>query len=200
MKPQSLKLGMAFGFFLIIIAIFLTPGLNSAQDQISSQPTLKLTLCIVGETEACQPAGYKSYNLDEPSNCATLTPDDIDDWIMDNRAYQCKPVPPPVIKLDARFLEALQICQNQNPKAKKPAERKSMVLMLEFANPQSSEVTIQRIASPEYTEIPSRTWKGKMDNEFRLIYHERADAFYPGYNIKWSIRVGGKEWKIKTGG
>jgi len=201
MKTESLKLPrLAFLLFISVFVIFLTPGLNLAQDQISSQPTLKLTLCIVGETEACHPHGYKDYNLDEASDCDTLTPEKIEDWIMEKRTHQFAPIPPTEIKLSGRFLEALEICQNENPKAKCPAERKSMVLMMEFAKLQNSEVTIQRITSPEYTEIPNRTWKGNMDNELRVIYHERADSFYPGYNVKWVIRVGGKEWKIRTGG
>ena len=185
---------------MIIIAIYQGFTSISAEEASSIQPTLNLTLCIVGETEACPPDGYKDYYLEEDSNCPSLTPKNIEDWIFEKRAHQIVNIPPSEIILDIRFLEALATYQGDNPESKPPCERKSMVLMFEFKNLQEDAVSIRRDTNKKYTQIPPRIWNGRLDNEKRLIYHERADAFFPAYNIRWTLRIGGKEWKIRTGG
>jgi hypothetical protein len=188
---------LALGTVIFIMIIFPAFHSVSAQEASSNQPTLTLTLCIVGETEACPPNGYRNYG--QPSNCPTLTPELVNDWIQNRPAHQFVNVPPSEIKLGPRLLEALDTYSNDNPAAKPPSRRESMVLMFEFKNLQDHNVSIHRVTDKRYTDIPDWHWKGRMDNERRLIYHERADAFYPIYNIKWIIKVGNKQWTLRTG-
>jgi hypothetical protein len=199
MKPQLIR-RLALGTIILTMIIFPAFHSISAQEASPNQPLLTLTLCIVGETEACPPNGYKDYSLDEPSNCPTLRPEDVEDWIHEKPAHQFVNIPPTEIKLGGRMLEALATYRNENPASKPPSQRESMVLMFEFKNLQDSAVSIHRVTKKNYTTIPPRTWNGRLDSEKRLIYHERADAFFPGYNIKWIITVGGKHWTLRTGG
>lgn len=201
MKLQLTKRRLlTLGTILLIMSMFPAFHSISAQEARPNQPTLTLTLCIVGETEACPPNGYKNYNQGKASNCPTLTPEKVEDWLQDKPAHQFVNIPPSEIILGSRMLEALDTYSRENPTSKPPNQRESMVLMFKFKNLQDSAVSIHRVTDKQYTDIPDWKWKGKLDNEKRLIYHERADAFCPAYHIKWIIKVGDKQWTLRTGG
>jgi hypothetical protein len=197
MKLQLIK-RLVLGTIILIMIVFPDVQPISAQEAGSNEPLLTLTLCIVGETEACPPNGYKDYG--SPSNCPTLTPERVNIWLQDKPAHQLVDIPPQEIKLGSRLLEALATYSNDNPASKPPSQRESMVLMFKFKNLQDNAVSIHRVTDKRYTDIPDWDWNGSLDNEMRLIYHERADAFSPVYNIKWIITVGDKSWRLNTGG
>jgi hypothetical protein len=204
MKLQSIKLPLLV-LSMIIVIVSMVSAFHPVWAQLGStkpEPTMTLTLCIVEQTEACPPHGYQKGDMQhESSNCPKLKPQAVIDWVNDNQAHQLVDIPPKEITLTGRIEEVLTTYKNSDPDSLPVNQRAAMVLMFEFKNSQDSVVSIHRVASNRYTsKIESRNWSGSLDNERRLIYHERADAFFPGYHVKWIIRIGGKEWTLRTQG
>lgn len=204
MKLKSIKWPLLVSSMIIafvIVVAALHPGWAQPVSA-KPEPTMTLTLCIVEQTEACPPNGYqKGGRQHESSNCPKLKPEAVNDWVAENPAHQLVDIPPKEITLSGRIVEALTTYKNNDPDSLPVNQRIAMVLMFNFKGLQDSAVSIRRVASEKYTsKIDSRNWAGSLDNEKRLIYHERADAFFPGYHVKWIINVGGKKWTLRTQG
>jgi hypothetical protein len=83
-----------------------------------------------------------------------------------------------------------------------PQTRSTIVMLFDWEEPQSGSIELQRDV-PENKGIPivNNIWSGELHGEHGWIHHERADAFIPSNDIRWTLRLGKEaEWKLKTTG
>jgi hypothetical protein len=188
-------------FFSLIIPLMLlfhgllAPKFAEAQPDEYQNPTIYLF--ILDEPDACKPTGYKSYDSEEPSVCVPkLTINDVV-----NLMSNCEPnvVEFPItvpsgqqfmIKLGPLF-EAVSAYCEQNPATMSPRERKSMLILFDWKTAQTAKIDFRRIGN---ARIPKWNWPGSLNGENRWFNHQRLDAFYPVYNMKWRLTVGTKHW------
>ncbi len=166
-----------------------------AQEE-TGQPRVMMTMLLVEEKCACRDNGYLTYDNDEPSRCKPFSAKDIP--TLEGEALvdiQTEPVPPSEVKLGNDLYQQLN---TYSTTGKSTAEdRRAIVLVFKWDGPQSGKVTLQRVS--EYGDIPGMTWKGVLRGEKLWINHERADAFLPGYGLKWILTLGKNTWVFETG-
>lgn len=178
--------------FFIYYFLFGHPCTTMAQTA-QEQPKVSLTMFIVPELEACPPNGYKDYDSGH-SNCPTLGMEDIDQWKDRGIIIQTGKVPPGEISL-GKFLFTSIANYSMVTKKDDPEERLSFVLVFEWDKPQKSPITLERKGCPN---IPSMKWSDVLKGHTNWIHHERADAFLPANNIKWTLKEGGYKWVFKA--
>jgi hypothetical protein len=83
-----------------------------------------------------------------------------------------------------------------------PDTRSAIVMLFDWEKPQFGPIELQRDV-PENRGIPivNKIWSGELDGERGWIHHERADAFIPSNNVRWTLRLGqDAQWILKTTG
>jgi len=180
--------------FLIIISHFYEPLLCWAQANDSKMPKVPLTIFLVPEKEACKPSGFQNYDLYKSTNCAPLTKEDIEKWKEAGFPSQTITIPPAGIALTDSIIEFLDIYR-EIPKDE-PERRLAAVFFFEWATPQQSAVSLERIVDPSSAHIPAMKWSGSLHNERFWILQGRADALFPAYKIKWILKARNNFWKF----
>jgi hypothetical protein len=181
---------------LLVILGFLFMILPYTSEAETNQelPKVSLKMFIVPELEACPPNGYKDYDSGQASNCPTLSREDVEKWEDKGITIQSCKIPPGEISL-GKFLFTALDAYCREPQKNNPEERLSFVLVFEWDEPQNLPITLERRGDPN---IPSMKWPGKLNNHTMWIHHERADAFLPANNIKWTLKEGNFKWIFKA--
>lgn len=169
------------------------PYISEAQTN-QELPKVSLKMFIVPEKEACPPNGYKDYDSGQASNCPTLGREDVEKWEDSGITIQTGKIPPGEISLGKFLFTALDAYCRGSQKGT-PDERLSFVLVFEWDGQQNSPITLERRG---YPNIPSLKWSGALNNHTIWIHHERADAFLPANNIKWTLKQGNYKWVFKA--
>lgn len=88
----------------------------------------------------------------------------------------------------------------QTTSKSRPDERKSIVAIFDWHDPQNARLTLARKAREpiDKAAFPNMTWHAQLKNERLFIHHERADAFLPSRKIMWILTFGDKEWRLTT--
>jgi hypothetical protein len=182
-------------FLMLFLGCLLVGHLCTSTAQTAQEPPkVSLKMFIVPEIEACPPNGYKDYDSGQASNCPTLGMEDINKWEDSGIMIQTGKIPPGEILLGKFLFTSLD---NYSRRTKKdgPEERLSFVLVFEWDQPQNSPITLERKGCPN---IPSMKWSGELKDYTNWIHHERADAFLPANNIKWTLKEAGYKWVFKA--
>jgi hypothetical protein len=181
---------------LLVISGFLFtihPYISMAQTN-QKLPKVSLKMFIVPEIEACPPNGYTDYDSGQASNCPTLGRDDIEKWEDSGITIQTGKIPPGEISLGKFLFNTLDAYSRESQKTD-PEKRLSLVLVFEWDQPQNSPITLERRGCQN---IPGLKWPDVLKNHTIWIHHERADAFLPANNIKWTLREGNHKWVFKA--
>ena len=181
---------------LILGLAFVCSAMLAIVEVAESQPTVRVTLLIVPEREACKPGGYPHYEEDRAATCTPVEAGEVERW-KQRWHYIEQDIPPSRVSLGPEFLEILASYLDLKIGKLPPDERRAMVLMFEWRTPQSGVVTLRR---PPGSDVPQGTWKKTLQSERRFINHQRADIFSPGYQVEWTLLAGGHTWVFTTGG
>lgn len=194
-----------FRFILFSLLFFIAVSVPAPKNQPCNEDffiqlpdaVLVVTMLYVPETEACRPDGYQSYSSTRPSNCIKLSIEDINNWIEDGRQKIEFGIPPSEISLGQDFIELLDSYESFSKDD--ASTRRSMVLVFDWQEPQNLSISLKR-KNPNISNngIIDMEWHGTLNNERRWIHHERADAYLPANNIKWTLTAGEQVWSFKT--
>ncbi len=194
-------------FLINIIALIIAAGISSAQEEREKVPTLKITMIIVSQLDACKPEGYKGGN--EKSKCDPLYPKTVKRWInAGNRKVikdgicPCNQDECVVIPLGGAMMEALTD-YNSDFKKGRARQLESMVLLFEFNPLPTGKVSLVRErlqVNENNKDIEELTWEGNLDHDEHWINHQRADIFLPDTAFQWVLTVGKNQWRFTTGG
>jgi hypothetical protein len=198
---HCLKVYPVMGFSLALFLGILSPQFSAAQPE--SYTTPKVTLFIFEEKKVCLPSGYKSYNRKEKEYEATTCHPRLEITDVERMEELCtksdcklpSPTPPITkvkLKLGPLFPTVSAYC-NENPAEKPLQDRKSMVVLFDWATPPNASITFMRLGNGS---IPDMKWDGSLMNENRWFNHQRLDAFYPVNNIRWMLQVGEGLWEF----
>lgn len=167
-------------------------------DQINEDQTLSLTIVLLPETVACRPRGYVQ-------RCRQWTPEEVDRLLRERGSqiiFSRHDIPPGHVSIgDSMFNELDRYISSPR---RSPAERKSVLTVFDFGSSQGSasrpvsiSLTSQTLST--LSPIRSRDVSGLLRGYRNWIDHERADAFYPGYEVSWTLCLGGSSPSCENG-
>lgn len=182
---------------LIFLSLSMPFNILYAKAEEETKPKVSIQIYIVPEKEACKPNGYPSYKSGLSSNCIQLNMKDIEEWDDFEYTQVIRGIPPSEISLGNSLFNILDAYQGSSKS--NPSIRKSIVLIFDWGKHQNVFVSLNRkIIGKSNIGIRERNWSRFLKNERRWIHHERADAFLPANNIKWTLKSGEFTWKFKT--
>lgn len=184
-------------FFLISLFSLLLPTIASSQvapGAENNRPDVSVSLYLIDETDLCGPyglrgcPGYFSIHQIEilhRNGYARLVEDSV---------------PPEDINLSGIYHAidgyASGVCTIKKP-CLYPKDRKVVVLVFEIVGNgfAGSEIQLRRI--PSDTRMPSYVSPvGTISEGGRWLNYQRADAFFPGYEIEHILTVGSWRWSL----
>lgn len=177
--------------FLLLCSLVMSQPMEREEE-----PLLGCTLYMVPELDACQPRGYANYDEGD-SGCRLLTMDDVERW--DSLGYfklDIPYTPPAVVSLGPALLQRLDTYRTARRIS--PSTGMSIVLVFDWGGPHYDTMTLKRLGT-EDGAIPPMTWAGDLGGDIHWIHHERADAFLPINDIRWTVESGEYRWEFVTG-
>lgn len=183
---------------LLLAAAFSFLGLVTPL--MAQDTTVSVSVMIVAETLACRPAGYTNYQDDDAASqrCARLTATDFHDLRERHAHSDLIAIPPRRISLGG-LTRPLNIYLGQISRQElSPAKRQSAVFLFEWNEPQTFDLTFQRLSKDP--DIPSSTRPAtyQMRNQRRWVYHTRADSVAPAFDVEWVLTMGDQELRLRT--
>jgi hypothetical protein len=186
---------MSFGFrrfFLKNLAFGIVMSMILSISPVANAQELTISAYFMSEQDACGRQGYGGVR-----SCRRLSVPDITNR---NSYVLASKVPPgKEIKLGrlSRVLKRYyeRTCNFAVPCTAKLSDKKSLVLLFEWATPQNGEVKFERFSSENVREYGS---SHKLRNRSRWINHQRAEVFVPKKKFNWRLSLNGSSWNFVT--
>lgn len=145
-----------------------------------------VSVYLVAETLIC-PNGYQA-------ECMDITYETVSAWENTNEAEPiCVNVPPERVSLGdlatAIGSYSLQQCTIHRP-CTDPNDRKTVVMVFQFEHDiAGGSAWIERVSLGAGALPPYTSPRGEISEPGRWINYQRADAFLPSNNARWTIKV-----------
>jgi hypothetical protein len=187
---------MQFSQKLICLLVFLLlsqisyPVFSQARD--GEIDKVEVTLFIVPETDTCAPKGSGD------KGCPPLTREHINRWKEMGKNWKTFTLAkegelPQPLSLGGRLFEILDVYASKSKANAK--ERLSVVLFFDWKEPKTFKVGLKRVVIKKIPFLSAEPTY-PLENQGYWIYHERADAFLPSNNIKWTFMAGKQTWEF----
>ncbi|MDA7949575.1 MAG: hypothetical protein MPJ78_19140 [Hyphomicrobiaceae bacterium] len=178
----------------LFIAFLVSLPVLIASETALHAANLTLKVFLMDEVKACPPRGYMAGR-----KCPLLPANRIEAIYNERIIRSYTNIPPnSEILLNALLPNIRQYALHRctlNRSCDDPRERQVLMLLFEWSEPITAKIRFER---KEKASFPGYVREANLSNRRRWLNHQRAEYFFPLYNIEWVLSIGSDTWTLKT--